>query len=156
VTAAALPREGSLMGGIHCFPVRVYYEDTDAAGIVYYANYLKFTERARTEMIRLFGMAHEEMRRDHALAFIVRRVSFEYEVPARLDDELVVETRVKEVGGATILLAQDIKRGDATLVRSTVLIACVGALGRPARLPAAFRASLSSTNEQSRMVNAHG
>ncbi|HVA15156.1 MAG TPA: tol-pal system-associated acyl-CoA thioesterase [Stellaceae bacterium] len=150
-----LPREGTLEGGVHRFPVRVYYEDTDAAGIVYYANYLKFIERARTEMLRRHGVEHATSRQADGTAFIVRRSEIEYEMPARLDDELVVETRLRELGGATILLAQDVLRDDAVLVRAIVLIACIGAQGRPVRLPAALRATLSSFNVKPRMVTAH-
>ena len=152
---AHLPREGALRGEAHRFPIRVYYEDTDAAGIVYYANYLKFIERARTEMMRLYGVEHEKTRQSGGTAFIVRRCEIEYVAPARLDDELVVETRLKELGGATILLAQDVLRDDAVLVRATVLVACIGAQGRPVRLPAELRSSLSSSNDKPRMVTAH-
>jgi acyl-CoA thioester hydrolase len=149
-----VPFEGALAAGVHRFPVRVYYEDTDAAGIVYYANYLKFAERARTEMMRLFGVEHETWRQTEGTAFIVRRVAIEYRAPARLDDLLVVETRVKETGGASILLDQDIKRDDTLLADSTILIACVGRNGRPVRMPHALRAALL-THETSRMVIAH-
>jgi acyl-CoA thioester hydrolase len=150
-----LPREGALAGEAHRFPIRVYYEDTDAAGIVYYANYLKFIERARTEMMRLYGVEHEKTRQSGGTAFIVRRCEIEYVAPARLDDELVVETRIKELGGATILLSQDVRRDGALLVRASVLVACIGAQGRPVRLPAALRSSLSSFNDKPRMVTAH-
>jgi acyl-CoA thioester hydrolase len=153
--SASLPRAGVLQGGVHRFPVRVYYEDTDAAGIVYYANYLKFIERARTEMMRLYGAEHEAERQAGGTSFIVRRAEIDYAAPARLDDELVVETRLKELGGASILLAQDVLRGGQVLVRAIVLIACIGAQGRPVRLPAALRASLLSLNDNSRMVIAH-
>lgn len=155
MTRPALPRAGLLADGVHRFPLRVYYEDTDAAGIVYYANYLKFVERARTEMMRLFGVEHEKFRRMEGTAFIVRRAEMDFVSPARLDDELVVETRLKELGGATILLAQDVTRGDNMLVRCTILVACIGHKGRPVRLPSALRAALASSNEISRMVNAH-
>ena len=150
-----LPREGTLQGEVHRFPIRVYYEDTDAAGIVYYANYLKFIERARTEMMRLYGVEHEKARQSDGTAFIVRRCEIEYVSPARLDDELVIETRIKELGGATILLSQDVLRGASTLVRATVLVACIGTQGRPVRLPAELRSSLSSLNDKPRMVTAH-
>ena len=153
--ASSLPRSGAMHDSVHRFPVRVYYEDTDAAGIVYYANYLKFAERARTEMMRLYGVEHEKMRQAGGTVFIVRRAEFEYRVPARLDDDLVVETRLREMGAATILLAQDILRDATTLVRATVLIACVSAAGRPVRLPAALRTTLSSLNDNTRMVHAH-
>ena len=152
---SSLPRSGAMQDTVHRFPVRVYYEDTDAAGIVYYANYLKFAERARTEMMRLYGVEHEKARQAGGTVFIVRRANFEYRVPARPDDELVIETRLQEIGAATILLAQDIVRDDTTLVRATVLIACVSAVGRPVRLPAALRTILSSLNDNSRMVTAH-
>ena len=135
--------------------VRVYYEDTDAAGIVYYANYLKFIERARTEMMRLFGVEHERGRQSEGLAFIVRRAEIDYAAPARLDDELVVESRMKELGGASILLGQDVLRGGQVLVRATVLVACIGLHGRPVRLPATLRAALLSLNDNPRMVTAH-
>jgi acyl-CoA thioester hydrolase len=152
---ANLPREGALQGEAHRFPIRIYYEDTDAAGIVYYANYLKFIERARTEMMRLYGVEHEKARQSGGTAFIVRRCAIEYVAPARLDDELVVETHIKELGGATILLNQDVLRDGAMLVRASVLVACIGAHGRPVRLPAELRSSLSSFNDKPRMVTAH-
>jgi acyl-CoA thioester hydrolase len=155
VIGSSLPREGALAAGVHRFPVRVYYEDTDAAGIVYYANYLKFAERARTEMMRLFGVEHESWRQSDGTAFIVRHAEIEYLAPARLDDELTVETRVKELGGASISLGQDIKRGDALLVRAVIRVACIGRNGRPVRLPTALRSALLTHNETSRMVTAH-
>jgi acyl-CoA thioester hydrolase len=141
--------------GKHRFALRVYYEDTDAAGIVYYANYLKFAERARTEMLRLVGFEQEALRRTDGRVFAVRRCSADYLAPARLDDELVVETRIKERGVATILLNQDVLRDGAMLVRASVLVACIGAHGRPVRLPAELRSSLSSFNDKPRMVTAH-
>jgi acyl-CoA thioester hydrolase len=150
-----MPASGRLEPGVHRFFIRVYYEDTDAAGIVYYANYLKFVERARTEMMRLFGAEHEQWRQADGTAFIVRHAALDYRAPARLDDMLVVETRVKEIGGASVLLAQDVKRGDTLLVAATVKIATVGRHGRPVRLPPAFRAAITSHNETSRMVPAH-
>jgi len=150
-----MPRDGVLADGVHRFPVRVYYEDTDAAGIVYYANYLKFAERARTEMMRLFGVAHEEVRRTEGSVFIVRRAGIEFLAPARLDDELVVETRVKEVGGASITLDQDIYRDTSALVRCAILLACIGRHGRPTRIPSALRAALDPRHQNRRMVPAH-
>jgi acyl-CoA thioester hydrolase len=150
-----LPREGALAEGVHRFPIRVYYEDTDAAGIVYYANYLKFVERARTEMMRLFGVEHEAWRRSDGTAFIVRRAEIDYIAPARLDDALIVETRLAELGGASLRLTQDVTRDGSALVRAVVLVATIGGNGRPVRLPAAFRAALLSRIETSRMVSAN-
>jgi len=151
-----LPRAGAIADGVHRFPVRVYYEDTDAAGIVYYANYLKFAERARAEMIRGFRVAPDGAAREaEAHAFVVRRAEIEFEAPARLDDELVVETRIAETGAATVLLQQDVARGRDILVRAAILLACVGRNGRPRRLPPPLRAALRSHQKKPRMVPAH-
>jgi acyl-CoA thioester hydrolase len=155
MTDSDLPQRGAIADGVHRFPIRVYYEDTDAAGIVYYANYLKFAERARTEMMRLYGAEHEKWRRTDGTAFIVRRAEIEFIAPARLDDALIVETRVEEVGGATVRLAQDVRRGETLLFRAKILIATIGPQGKPVRLPPALRAALNPRNETPRMVTAH-
>jgi acyl-CoA thioester hydrolase len=129
-------------GAAHRMPLRVYYEDTDAAGIVYYANYLKFAERGRTEMMRELGFAHSEIAKEIGTLFTVRRCSIDYRAPARLDDALTVYTRVMEIGGATLLLDQQIRRDEAILVQIDMLVACVGHDGRPRRVPAGLRAAL--------------
>src|SRR5580704_19496866 len=105
-----LPRDGVVAGGAYFFPVRVYYEDTDAAGLVYYANYLKYAERARTELLRVAGFEQERMRQETGLVFVVRHCTADYRAAARLDDDLVVETRVTGAGAATLELAQEIRR----------------------------------------------
>lgn len=128
--------------GVHVFPVRVYYEDTDAAGIVYYANYLRYAERARTEMLRGIGMGSARMMEADGLAFAVRRCSMEFVKPAKLDDLLDVETRLVEVGGASVIADQRIKRDATDLVRMKLTLACMSLAGRPARLPAPLRARL--------------
>src|SRR2546423_10054393 len=107
-------------------PLRVYYEDTDAAGIVYYANYLKFAERGRTEMMRELGFAHSGIAEEIGTLFTVRRCSADYRAAARLDDALTVYTRVVEIAGATILLDQQIRRDSETIVALDMLVACVG------------------------------
>jgi acyl-CoA thioester hydrolase len=151
-----LPRDGVVSDGAFLFPVRVYYEDTDAAGLVYYANYLKFAERARTEMLRRLGVEQERLRAETGLAFVVRRCAADYVLPARLDDDLVVVTRLKALGGASLDLDQDVRRNDALLVRLAFQIACLGRSGRPQRLPPVLRAALSSLNATAtRMVRAH-
>ena len=134
----------SASGMAHSMPVRVYYEDTDAAGIVYYANYLKFAERGRTEMMRGLGFDHSRIYADSGIAFTVRRLGAEYHRPARLDDSLTVETRIVEIGAATLLLEQEISRDGTVLVALDVLVACVGRDGRPRRVPAGLRAALTS------------
>lgn len=133
---------GSLVNGVHHLFTRVYYEDTDAAGIVYHANYLRFAERARTEMLRALGIEQERLRRETGLAFAVKRCLVEYSRPALLDDELVVESRLVALGGASLEVDQRVKRGAAELARLAVRVACLGRDGRPARLPPALRAAL--------------
>ncbi len=125
-------------------PLRVYYEDTDAAGIVYYANYLKFAERGRTEMMRALGFAHSSIRAETGTIFTVRRLSADYRLPARLDDALSVDTRIREIAGATMLLDQEIRRDGNVLVALELLLACVGGDGRPRRVPTELRAALAA------------
>ena len=126
-------------GAGHVFPVRVYYEDTDAAGIVYYANYLKFAERARTEMLREAGFDHQRLLRERGMAFAVKRFTADYVAPARLDDALEVHTRVVNLRGASIDAQQVIKRDGQDLARCTVTLLCLDPNGRPVRLPVELR-----------------
>src|SRR6188472_1617391 len=109
----------------HIHPIRVYFEDTDAGGMVYYANYLKFAERARTEMLRESGISHAEMVAQDGLMLVVRRCTAEFHRSARLDDELEITTGVSELSGASLILDQVIRRGSEVLVELTVTIACV-------------------------------
>jgi len=129
---------------IHTHPIRVYYEDTDAAGIVYYANYLKFAERARTEMLRHMGFDQVRIREQDDAAFAVRSCSAEYLKPARFDDALTVETEVEKVGGASVGLVQTVKRGEDVLVVMRVTLVCMRADGRAGRVPADVRAALEA------------
>ena len=129
----------------HRYPVRVYYEDTDAAGIVYYANYLKFAERARTEMLRAQGFDHVTLQREHGLLFAVRRCTVEFMAPARLDDLLTVETRPLRLGGARLVLEQKVARAEAVLVTLGVELAILGCEDlRPRRLPEAVRKGVAA------------
>ncbi len=132
------------MSDVHRFAIRVYYEDTDAAGIVYYANYLKFAERARTEMMRDSGSSHGDMIERFDSAFAVSRCEVDYLKPARLDDLLTVETRVLEVGAAVVQLDQRVLRQDDLLARLTIRIACLNRKGRPQRLPEPVRVALTA------------
>lgn len=128
----------------HAFPVRVYYEDTDFSGVVYHASYLRFMERGRTEMLRARGIEQGAVLagdKAERFGFAVRAMTVDFRRPARMDDLLTVETEVVEIGGASMELAQRVKRGDETLISATVRIACV-ADGKPCRIPAAIRASL--------------
>ncbi|KJZ18279.1 tol-pal system-associated acyl-CoA thioesterase [Loktanella sp. S4079] len=126
---------------IHQFPVRVYYEDTDLAGIVYYANYLKFIERARSEWVREMGIDQVEMKAE-GFVFAVRRVEADYLAPARFDDELLVETTLSERTGVRLTLKQDVKRGEVLLFSALVTLICMNEAGAVARLPAAIRQSV--------------
>ena len=122
----------------HVLTLRVYYEDTDLAGIVYYANYLKFIERARTEWVRGLGVDQGQLRAAEGLVFAVRHLEADYLRPARFDDLLSVETRVLRVTGARIVLAQDVLRDTDRIFAATVTLVCLTTAGQPARLPAAL------------------
>jgi acyl-CoA thioester hydrolase len=137
--------------GVHVFLMRVYFEDTDATGIVYNANYLKFAERARTEMLREFGVEHSRMIDDEGRAFAVRRCSAEFVKPARLDDLLEVHTRLVAVRGASLDLAQDVKRQGVDLVTLRFGLACMSAAGRATRIPPALRITLETLWQQDRL-----
>ena len=128
----------------HIFPLRVYYEDTDAGGIVYYANYLRFAERARTEYLRSVGADHQTLLAEDGIAFTVRQCSVDYMSPAFLDDPLEVHTRFLEVRGASLRAEQVVKRKTDELASLNVRLACVGDDGRPRRMPTALRSALSS------------
>lgn len=124
--------------------VRVYYEDTDAAGIVYYANYLKFAERARTDSLRALGIEQGRLMEEAGVAFAVRRAVADYRKPARLDDLLEVRTRMTTLAGASIDMEQEIRRDGAVLVALSFKLASMNvAAGRPERIPEAVRAVLA-------------
>ncbi len=128
---------------VHHYAVRIYYEDSDAGGVVYHANYLRYAERARTEAMREAGIPHAEMVRQHGLMFVVRRVEVEYLRPARVDDQLVVTTEPLTIGGASVLLSQRVVRGTEMLAELELRLACVAvADGRAARLPNRWRRAL--------------
>ncbi len=131
------PAEGEFRDNVFLYPIRVYYEDTDAGGIVYYANYLKFAERARTEFIRTLGCRQQDaLECDDKTGFVVRTCDIEYLLPAVLDDELMVSSRVCELTGASITMHQDIMRGDQTLVSINIkLIHMSLATKKPTRIP---------------------
>ena len=127
----------------HVLPLRVYFEDTDAGGIVYYANYLKYAERARTEWLRALGADHSGLMANEGVMMTVRRCEAEFFSPARLDDALEVHTTIEEIGGVTMWLDQRVMRGANELVRMRVRLACVNRDLRPAKLPARLRAALA-------------
>lgn len=116
-------------------PLRVYYEDTDMAGIVYYANYLRYIERGRSEWVREIGLDQNRMKDVDGIVFAVRRVEADYIAPARLDDQLIVKTWVESLGAARMIMGQRVTRGDTELFRALVTVVCMTLEGRPVRLP---------------------
>jgi acyl-CoA thioester hydrolase len=132
------------------WPVRVYWEDTDAGGIVYYANYLKFFERARTEWLRSLGLAQSELAAQSGLVFVVADLQLRYAAPARLDDALQIQLRVQDLGAASLQVAQQAWRTDAQgapvtlLCEASVRVGCVQSASlRPARISAEVRARIT-------------
>ena len=140
------PAPGAPMA-THRQAIRVYFEDTDAAGIVYYANYLKFAERARTDMLRDLGISHAEMMKRDGLVLVVRRCEIDYLKPARLDDLLTVETEAAKLGGASVDLRQRVLRDSDVLAELKVLVVCIGQDGRPHRIPDYVRGALPRMNQ---------
>lgn len=140
---SALPTSGRISDGAHVLPLRVYYEDTDAAGIVYYANWLRFLERGRTELLRLLGQEHSALREERGVNWVVRRCTIDYLKPARLDDTMEIVTSCGELRGASLDMVQQARRGEETLVRADLVVACMGEDGRPVRLPPHVRTALA-------------
>jgi acyl-CoA thioester hydrolase len=129
----------------HTFPLRVYYEDTDLAGIVYYANYLKFIERARSEWVRGLGVDQALLRAQQGIVFAVRRVEADYLRPAVIDDVLTVQTTLADHSGARLVLDQSVLRDAQTLFTARVTLVCLTAAGTPTRFPQALRQTLTAT-----------
>ena len=143
--SAPIPHQlgGHLADGVHVLPLRVYYEDTDAAGIVYYANWLRFLERGRTELLRLLGQAHSTLREERGISWVVRRCVIDFLKPAHLDEAIEIRTSCGELRGASLVMHQEARRDGETLVSAELLVACMRQGGRPVRLPPAARAALA-------------
>jgi acyl-CoA thioester hydrolase len=137
------PTAGGFEGREHRLPVRVYYEDTDATGLVYHANYVRYLERGRSDFLRMAGVSHTELReREDPAAFVVTRIEVDYRRPARLDDALVVRTTYDVVRGPRLSIGQTILRGDEVLVEAVVEAACITLDGRARRPPAGLHEKL--------------
>ena len=118
------------------WPVRVYWEDTDAGGVVYYANYLKFMERARSEWLRAFGVEQDVLRDETGVVFVVRRVEIDYLSPARFNEQLEVSVVLHEAGRASLSVRQELMHGSTRLAEAVVTLACVGAIRfKPDKIP---------------------
>jgi acyl-CoA thioester hydrolase len=141
-------RRAAPLGGDHTpfrFPVRVYYEDTDAAGVVYYANYLKFMERARTEWLAALGLPLAAFEREHGVVFVVHRCEIDFRQPARLNDTLDVSVEALKLGASTLKARQDVMRGADVITSALVTLACLDAARwRPVRMPATLVSKLEA------------
>ena len=135
---------GRRMGAVHVLPVRIYYEDTDAGGVVYHANYLKYCERARSDCLRLLGIPQQQF---DGMGFVVRRMVCDFISPARLDDLVEIETRFLARAGARLELDQQVVLEKKTLFKAVVTVALIDARGRPKRLPRELAAKLESLSE---------
>jgi acyl-CoA thioester hydrolase len=130
----------------YAFPVRVYFENTDAGGVVYYAEYLKFLERARTEWLRHLGFDHQALARTHRVLFIVSSLAIDFVKPARLDDLLAVSVRLESLGKVRCVFAQEVRRDEEVLVKAKATIACVGAeTFKPAEIPEGLRRKMEAS-----------
>jgi acyl-CoA thioester hydrolase len=132
-----------IIDGKHRLKMRVYYEDTDAGGIVYYANYLKFAERARTEMLRTIGYEHQGNGENNGISFVVRTCNMEFFKPGKLDDLLEVETKILMIRGASIRMRQNIKKENKELVLMKIKLACISSNGGVMRIPTMLRNRMS-------------
>lgn len=137
------------LGRRHVLPVRVYFEDTDFAGVVYHASYVRWCERGRTDFLRLLGTDARRLidgtESKEPAAFVVRRMNMDYLRPGRMDDVLEITTRVKELGGASVTLIQTVTRGEERLFEAEVVVVLVAVSGKPLRLSDSIRAAFSPT-----------
>lgn len=140
---AQITGEGWLVGQCHHFAVRIYYEDTDLSGLVYHANYLRYAERARSDMLRLLGIDQRAASEAGEGHYAVAEANVRFLRPARLDDSLLVQTRCVELGAASVRLAQQVYRGDDLLVELAIRVGFIGPDGRPRRQPQPWRDAMT-------------
>jgi tol-pal system-associated acyl-CoA thioesterase len=130
---------------VYSFPVRVYFENTDAGGVVYHGEYLKFLERARTEWLRHLGYDHQTLARDHRVMFVVSAAAIDFTRPARLDDTVAVSVRLESLGKVRCVFLQEIRRDDEVLVTARVTVACVtGENMKPVEIPEGLRKKMEA------------
>jgi acyl-CoA thioester hydrolase len=144
---------GRIEGETHVLPVRVYFEDTDCGGVVYHANFLKFCERGRSDFIRLLGLDQKGLanpEEGEGSIFVVRRVEIDYLKPGRMDDVLEIVTTCSEIGSASLVLQQDVRRDGTVLARAKVTVVLVSRSGKPQRLGALVRGALQRFVNQAR------
>ncbi|KQN91043.1 thioesterase [Sphingomonas sp. Leaf231] len=138
MTAVDQPAQGRFEGNTHLFALRVYFEDTDLSGVVYHANYLRYMERARSDMLRLAGVDQRGHFESGGGAYAIADLAIKYRAPARLDDALLIESRMTQMRAASVVIHQTVRRGAELLAHATVTAALVGPDGRPRRQPAAW------------------
>ena len=130
----------------YSFPVRVYFENTDAGGVVYHAEYLKFLERARTEWLRHLGFDHQGLAREHRVMFVVSALAIDFIKPARLDETITVSVQIESLGKVRCIFVQEIRREEELLVKARVTVACVtGEQFRPAEIPEGVRRKMEAS-----------
>ena len=130
---------------VYSFPVRVYFENTDAGGVVYHSEYLKFLERARTEWLRHLGFDHQALARNHRTVFVVTAIAADFSKPARLDDNVAVSVRLESLGKVRCVFLQEVRRDDEVLVKAKVTVACVtGENFKPVEIPDALRRKMEA------------
>ena len=144
MTSLPLASSGNFAGPVHRFAVRAYYEDTDMSGVVYHANYLSWCERARSDLLRLLGCDQRAAYEAGEGAYAVSEVAIRYLAPARLDDVVLIETHIEELGAASCRMRQLAFREGALLAEARVRVGFVGPDGRPRRQPAAWRAAFAN------------
>ncbi len=129
---------------IHSLPVRVYYEDTDAGGVVYYANYLKYAERGRSELLRQIGFENTALLKKFDVLVVVKNLESDYRKPARLDDALILQTQVMQTRPVSVTMSQRVFRGDMIICDMKVTLVCVTIEGKPTRWPDDFKSALDA------------
>ena len=144
VTTPPAPPSGTFRGPLHLFPLRVYYEDTDVSGVVYHANYLRWFERARSDLLRLLGIDQRAAAESGEGTYTVAELSIRYLAPARLDDAVTIATAATELGAASVRLRQRALRDDQLLADASVRVGFISPDGRPRRQPSAWRAAFES------------
>lgn len=130
------------MSNVFKWPLRVYIEDTDAGGVVFYANFLRYIERARTEMLHAAGVDHAAMIRDDRLMFVVRKCDIDYLKPARLGDNLTIVSSITKIGGASLQMQQNVEKDGVVLAEAKIVLVCVTYEGQACRIPATILAKI--------------
>ena len=144
MTASPEPSTGILVGRVHRFAVRAYFEDTDLSGVVYHANYLRWCERARTEMLRMLGIEQRAVQEAGEGAYAIAELTIRYLRPAHLDDALIIETRAEELRAASCRMRQQVWRGGELVAEARMRVGFIGPDGRPRRQPETWRQAISA------------